>query len=664
MLQEKSANDLEAVCHTASAGRSHFEHRLAVRAASLAEAREALAAVARGETHARIRQGCIGNAPVPGVVFLLTGQGSQYAGMGRELYETEPVFRRELDRCAEILKPLLDRPLLNLLYGADSTRLDQTRYTQPALFAVEYALAALWRSWGVEPAVVLGHSVGEYVAACVAGVFSLEDGLKLIAERGRLMATLPADGAMAAVFADEVRVAAAVGAGNGKVAIACLNAPASVVVSGDRTEVQAVLDRLSSEGVKSKALTVSHAFHSPLMDPILAPFEQVAQTITYSSPQIAIISNTTGQQTDPDLMTNAGYWRRHIRQPVRFEDSIRALRNSGHSIFLEIGPEPVLTGLARQTAGENEITWAASLARGRSDWDAMLAGVATLYVRGVNFNWPAFFREPPPPRVALPTYPFQRSRYWLEPVPPVRQASRPTGKHPFLGERFDSPVVAGTVFNLELGVDRPAFLNDHRIFDRLIMPSPAYIEMALAGAGEVFEMTRSESVPCEISNLAVREPLILPDDGACQIQLILDEPVDRGMAFRVCSRAGFTSSGAGSKVSWRTHATGEVRIGVSSAQTTVKSWNREEVRARCSEERDAGAFYDSLIGLGLEFGGRFRGIVNIWRRDGEALGEIRLPDSLSQETTPVPGFTRQCWIHVFTCSARRCRRTGPQTLIC
>ena len=302
--------------------------------------------------------------------------------------------------------------------------LDETQYTQPALFALEYALAAMWRSWGVEPAAVLGHSVGEYVAACVAGVFSLEDGLRLIAERGRLMATLPAGGAMAAVFAEESRVSMAIAAEGTEAAIACINGPANVVVSGERAAVDTVLDRLREEGIQSRRLVVSHAFHSSLMDPILDPFQCLAAKVRYSEPLIAIVSNVTGKMASPGLMTSPEYWRRHIRNPVRFADSIRALRETGRSVFLEIGPHPVLGGMARMSVPEAEVVWAASLDREEGNWESLLDSASTLYVHGVELEWAGLHAASRGKRVALPTYPFQRGRYWLE----RRNAVQPTNR--------------------------------------------------------------------------------------------------------------------------------------------------------------------------------------------------------------------------------------------
>ncbi len=397
-LNERPDLDLADVCYTAGMGRSHFEHRLAAVAADLNEAKERLGQFQRGEKHGRIRRRRAISSSTPGVVFMFTGQGSQYVGMGSELFKTQPVFRRELEKCAEILKPLLDRPVLEMFFDEKGKNhsphlLDETQYTQPALFALEYALASMWRSWGVEPAAVLGHSVGEYVAACVAGVFSLEDGLRLIAERGRLMATLPAGGAMAAVFAEESRVSQAMDGTASE--IACINGPTNIVISGEGVVVSAVLDRLTEEGIRSRRLVVSHAFHSSLMDPILDSFQHAAEDVQYSEPLIAIVSNVTGKIASPGLMSCSAYWRGHIRNPVRFADSIRALRESGQSVFLEIGPHPVLTGMARMSVPEVEVAWAASLNRDTGNWESLLDSVSTLYVHGVNFEWAGSARDAP-----------------------------------------------------------------------------------------------------------------------------------------------------------------------------------------------------------------------------------------------------------------------------
>jgi acyl transferase domain-containing protein/acyl carrier protein len=454
---------LADICFTANIGRSHFDCRLAVVAKSAAQLQEQLkAAIAQTET-VGLATSQVLNSKQRKIAFLFTGQGSQYVGMGRQLYETQPIFSRVLDECAEILRPYLEIPLLDILYppqeegGSGGVRegenakcpipdsqskiqnlkskIDETAYTQPALFALEYALFQLWKSWGVEPAVVMGHSVGEYVAACVAGVFSLEAGLKLIAARGRLMQALPQNGEMIAVFADPAQVTVALASYAQQVAIAAVNGPKSLVLSGERQAVRAVCATLAAIGVKTKALQVSHAFHSPLMIPMLAEFEKVASEVSYSAPQIKLISNLTGQLIGEEI-ASPDYWCRHILNAVQFAASMETLQQQGYQIFVEIGPKPILLGMgqanfklpigdlrledASKISASSETKkqsnpksiWLPSLRPGQDDSQQLLDSLAQLYVRGVPVNWTGFDRDYPRRKVELPTYPFQRQRYW------------------------------------------------------------------------------------------------------------------------------------------------------------------------------------------------------------------------------------------------------------
>ena len=350
------------------------------------------------------------------VAMLFTGQGSQYVGMGRQLYQTQPTFKQIVEQCAEILKDYLDKPLLDILYGADveENALAQTAYTQPALFAIEYALVKLWQSWGIRPDVVMGHSVGEYVAATVAGIFSLEDGLKLIAHRGRLMQQLPHGGEMVAVMASEDQVNQLIDPYREKLAIAAINGPVSVVISGEAEALGTVRDSLEAEGIKTTQLPVSHAFYSPLMEAMLADFEAVANQITYHQPRIPLISNVTGSRADESIAT-ASYWVNHVRQPVKFAHSMETLHQEGYEVFLEIGPQPILLGMARQCSPEDVGAWLPSLRPDREDWQQMLQSLGELYVRGVKVDWLGFDRDYSRSKVGLPTYPFQRQRYWIEP---------------------------------------------------------------------------------------------------------------------------------------------------------------------------------------------------------------------------------------------------------
>ncbi len=411
---------LADICFTANTGRSHFDHRLAVVADSIAQLQERLNTFLEGGSPNGWVNDTVMSRKRPKVAFLFTGQGSQFVEMGQQLYETQPVFRAALDRCDRILRPYLEQPLLEVLYPevrdgctSETALLDQTAYTQPALFALEYALVQLWQSWGVEPSLVMGHSVGEYAAACVAGVFSLEDGLKLIAARARFMQALPLKGAMVAVFATQAQVQDAIQPYAEQVAIAAINGPKSLVISGEQAAIEAVMVALHQQGIQSKPLNVSHAFHSPLMEPMLTEFQQIASEIQYAPPRLKLISNLTGTIVTDEIAT-AGYWCRHVRQPVQFARSMEFLHQQGYELLVEIGPKPILLGMGRYCLPEGAGIGLPSLRPGQTDWQSMLQALAALYGRGVAVDWANFdqgyFRH----RLPLPTYPFQRQRYWAK----------------------------------------------------------------------------------------------------------------------------------------------------------------------------------------------------------------------------------------------------------
>ena len=413
-LAAHPALPLADVARTANAGRTALPLRAAMAVRSADEARTALDAIARGTAHPRVWQGEASIETAPRVAFLFTGQGAQYAGMGRELYDSQPVFREAIDRCDAILRDLLDAPLLSILYGDASARIDETRHAQPALFAIEYALARMWESWGVTPALLLGHSIGEYVAACVAGVFSLEDALRLVAARGRLMQALPAGGAMAAAWASGDAAREAIASAGGRVSLAAVNGPASVVVAGPQADVTALCERWASEGVRSKPLTVSHAFHSALMDPMLDEFAAVAAGVMFARPRIGVISNVTGRRATASDLGSAPYWRTHVRETVRFADGVQALVDDGITAFVEIGPSATLLALAQACGAPADALFLPSLRRDREAWGTLIESLGSLFVRGAEIDWNGFDAGYARSKVALPTYPFQRERYWVD----------------------------------------------------------------------------------------------------------------------------------------------------------------------------------------------------------------------------------------------------------
>ena len=409
-LHEKPDVAIADVCFTAAVGRAQLPYRLAVRVSTRELAVETLESVAREESPAGVSKGRAPTSGSPRLAFLYTGQGSQHAGMGRELYETQPTFRRALERCAEVLRGELERPLLEVMFGGGED-LDETQYTQPALFALEWSLSELWRSFGVRPTWVMGHSVGEYVAACVAGAYTVEEGLHLIAARGRLMGALARDGAMVSVVASEGRVEEVVGGHGGEVSIAAVNGPQSVVISGRRAAVERAARDLEEGGAKTKELSVSHAFHSALLEPMLGELERVASQVEYRAAELGVVSNLTGGVLGAGELSGR-YWRRHARERVRFKEGMEVLREQGCAVFVEVGPRPVLLGMGRECIGEG--AWLPTLRKGRGDWEQLLEAVGELYVRGVDVDWAGFDRDYTRRKVALPTYPFQRQRYWLE----------------------------------------------------------------------------------------------------------------------------------------------------------------------------------------------------------------------------------------------------------
>ena len=395
--------DLGDLCYSANTGRAHFKSRLAVVAESSADLRAKLEAADFASN---------GDRNHPRTVFLFTGQGSQYPGMGQLLYQTEPVFQKALERCHGILQTVSDIDLLALLYAenADSAKINQTANAQPAIFALEYALSELWQSWGIEPDAVIGHSVGEYAAAVVAGVFSLEDGLKLIAERGRLMQALPETGGMLAVAAGEQRVAVLLEPYRHDVAIAAINGADKVVLSGRSQALIDINAQLEQDGIGTTWLTVSHGFHSPLMEPMLAEFEQFAGQIRFAPPEINFVSNLTGTWAIDDL-ADTGYWVRHVRQPVQFAAGMATLLRDGYELFLEIGAKPILLGMAELPP---DVLSVPSLRQGQPDPVQMLNSLAVLYQSGCKIAWTELYQARYYRKLVLPRYPFQRQNYRIK----------------------------------------------------------------------------------------------------------------------------------------------------------------------------------------------------------------------------------------------------------
>ena len=614
--------------HTAGVGRSHFAERLAIVASDETEARDALAAFADGEPHPAIHRGTAVPGQPPEVVFLYTGQGSQYPGMSRLLYDTSPVYRGIIDECDALLgADGAGRTLKSVLHpaSAENAAIHETAWTQPALFAVEYALTQLWRSWGVEPAAVIGHSVGEYVAACVAGVFSLEEGLRLIAERGRLMQALPAGGTMAAVFAPAEEVAAAVAPMADRMAIAAINAPDSVVVSGEAAAVDALLAEFARRNVQGHKLFVSLAAHSPLVEPALDAMEVCARTVQMKSPRIPVAWNLTGGALASGSAPDATYWRRHLREPVRFADGMASLYRDGYRVFLEVGPHPTLIALAQRSLPDEGTLLLSSLRRGKDDWNEMTGSLAELYVHGAAIDWAGVDRPYGCRRVSLPTYPFERRSFWISTSAPTmrRLPGAAAGAGRLLGSRLPTAV---TVFESLLAPDSIQYLAEHRICGAVFVAGPVFLELAQAAAREAFGPGLRD-----IREFEIREPLVLPDEGRA-LQTQLGESPDGAMLFRIHSRP------VDGKGDWRLHATGRL-VAASHAPTASASGaaSLADIAQSLGAQRTCTDYYERLIGQGIELGPAFRSLCEGHWRDGEALVASALPASCSGDAVS--------WVH-------------------
>jgi len=604
--------------HTAAAGRSHFSHRLALVSKTTEEVREKLGAVAAGRQPPGVTLGRVEQRP--GVAFLFTGQGSQYPGMARQLYESQPYFAEILDRCEKLLRGKMPRPLFSVLWGAESGTLDETAHTQPALFAVEYALAELWRSWGIEPSAMLGHSVGEYVAACIAGVFSLEEGLELIARRGTLMQELPRCGGMAALIGDAGRVESLLGRCGEGVSIAAVNGPGETVISGTTEGLEKAVEEGRKEGLRAQLLPVSHAFHSAQMDPMLGEFQRIASRLSFSAPQIPIVSSVSGAWIG-EAAPGADYWSRQIRQAVQFLAAMRTLDREGYGVYLEIGPQPTLSAMGRRCVEDTGQLWLPSLRRGREDWQQMLESLALLYTRGVEVDWKGFDRGTDRKRLALPTYPFQRQRYWVQQTEAGRPQPPPSARqavHPLLGSRV-SAALTDRLYESDLSGEAPHYLKDHRVYGSTVLPAAAYVEIGFAAGRQLWG-----DAGLAVEDLVIEQPLLLP--GPRRVQLVLTPEQEGRARFQLYLHQAAETPGG--KEGWIRQAGGQLRRLEQSTQEGAGAQELARWRQECPEALSAALLYQHLADQGLEYGPSFRGVEQLWRGQDQILGRLRLPASL------------------------------------
>ncbi|WP_410586441.1 SDR family NAD(P)-dependent oxidoreductase [Amycolatopsis sp. lyj-23] len=592
--------------------RSRFRHRATVLAADRAEAVRALGALAAGEPDAAVvRSGTAEGR----TAFLFSGQGAQRLGMGRELHARFPVFAAAFDEVVAELDRHLDGRLTEVVWGTDAELLDRTGWTQPALFAVEVALYRLVVSWGITPHHLAGHSVGEIAAAHVAGMFTLPDACRLVAARARLMQALPAGGAMVSVRATEDEVTPLL---SGPVDIAAYNAPGTVVLAGAEAAVLAVAARLAERGHKTKRLAVSHAFHSALMEPMLAAFAAEIDGITIAEPGIPLVCNETGSLTDTARMREPGYWVDHVRRPVRFAGSVAALRAAGAGIFLEIGPDAVLAALATECLDEPAALVLPLQRAGQDEVTAALTALARLHQAGATVDWPALFPGARP--AELPTYAFQHEHYW----PPVTgrrgdvtAAGLSTAGHPLLGAAARFAEDDGVLFTGRLSVGTHPWLADHAVFGRILVPGAVFVELALR-AGQ-------DCGCAEVAELVLGAPLVLPEQGAVQVQLRAGPAGEAGVRTVTVHARPDTGDAA-----WTQHATGTLLPGdpLTNNGFAVGEWPPPG-----AVEVPVADCYPAFAEAGFGYGPAFRNLRRVWRRDGEVFAEVA-PQETGAELRP------------------------------
>ncbi|HET9959512.1 MAG TPA: amino acid adenylation domain-containing protein [Polyangiaceae bacterium] len=661
-LAENRGLDLADLCFTAGESRAPFACRFSTAVADVQELADVLAKRREGELPAGSFERRVKGSAKPRTAFLFTGQGSQYVRMGRELFEHQPSVRSILQQADEVLRPLLPLPLLDVMFSAETQSdnaalLDDTLYTQPALFALEYAVARFWMDCGVEPSLLLGHSLGEYVAAAIAGVFGFEQGLRLIAARSRLMSEVAERGAMFSVVASRESLEPLLAGHEGELAIAAVNGPSQVVLSGAREALEELIRELGAQGIKTKALAVSQAFHSPLMDSILPQFRRELEQVAWGAAKIPVVSNVSGGVAGAEIATPE-YWLSHTRRPVEFLECARSALEEGCSVFIEVGPKPTLASLVKPLA-QGDTTLIPSLRPGHSDARVMMTGLAQLFSLGTQLRWTGIDAGLSRRRAPLPSYPFQRQRFWPGPSAQVeagaepaselgasaghvgtaagaageKGAEREAGSAVLAAQRVASPLDI-LQYDLRLSPVKFPFLGDFLIANAKVVNIGVFVEVAFQTLAEAL------GGPAELLEFAVMKPMIAAEQQQ-HLHVVLTPRGDQAFDLAIYGTEPEQSANQGEPeraATWSLHCTGKGRrAGVAPERAPV---DLQAFRQGAAATLAGSRFYAKMWRRGIQLGPAAQWLEEIWTNaeGDEAVARLRPPtpedDRVSCELHP------------------------------
>lgn len=614
-LKECNEEELIDVVYSADRGREDFEYRFI----AMGETRDELLDNMNSYISENYVDGALCSIDEENkyikdrkVVFMFTGQGSQYINMGKLLYETNEVFREAMNKCDKLFKPYILKSLVAMIYGenADSKTVEKTIYAQPLIFSIEYSLYKLWEHYGVKPEIVMGHSIGEYVAAVVSEIIALEDAVKLVSIRGRLMDSAPGSGSMGTIFASEEVTTELISAYEGKVVIAACNAEETCVISGETEYVDKVLQEATAKGLRAKKLKVSHAFHSQLMEPILEEFREIAKEIKYSTPKVRFISALYNKEIDDNQILDDEYWTKHIRGKVDFYGAIKSIKKPKDYVFMEVGAHRVLSSLCKLIFEDDAII-VSSLNIKKNDFEQIAECLARLYVSGVNIDWDnvEFYGCKNYKKVMLPNYVYDKKRYWNELVYDCKNIASNDNYDRLLGEKIESPCMNNSVVYQSIFTStKPYFMKEHIIFDTPISPAAAHVSMILSAMKEI-----KHPASCSLEEIEFRAPLAVNDDEQRKVQICIKDVKEDNTSFEIYSK---DLKEADSE--WLVNSVGKVSTSDEIYKEDVQA-NIDEFKAMEYEEDVENKVYALMLDSGFNLGDSFRRIRKTSYKDGEGI---------------------------------------------